>query len=221
MKKMPAAKDKTKPALTRELVLRTALEILDENGVADFSMRNLGKRLGVEAMSLYNHVANKDDLIDGALDMVIGEIVIPQALTPWRAAMQERARSALLAFKRHPWASALMDSRLSSHSARLRYYDSIIGNLHHAGFSLEQAASVFSVLDSYVYGFIQQQLHMDSQNKNADQKPAELFYQNNPMEAYPFLAQLTQLTIAKGIDENAEFAFGLNLILDGIERMLL
>jgi AcrR family transcriptional regulator len=140
-------------SLTKERVLRAALAIADEGGIESLSMRLLGGRLGVEAMSLYNHVANKEEILDGILELVVEEITIPSAGAGWRSAMKERAVSARLAFNRHPWASALMDSRVSSGPARLRYFDTMIGTLHGAGFSFELAARAFSVLDCYIYGF--------------------------------------------------------------------
>jgi AcrR family transcriptional regulator len=206
-------------SLTRERVLRAALAIADEKGIESLSMRLLGRRLGVEAMSLYNHVANKDDILDGILDLFVEEIAIPSA-TDWRFAMKERAVSARLAFKKHPWASALMDSRVSSGPARLRYFDTMIGTLHRAGFSLEQAARAYSVLDSYIYGFARQSLNMASSDEKPAEKQAEAFRDVLPDEVYPYLAQMAELTMEKGYDEDADFEFGLNLILDGLERIL-
>lgn len=207
-------------SLTRELVLRAALKIMDESGIETLSMRLLGMRLGMEAMSLYNHVANKDDILDGALDLVVEEITIPSVDANWRSAMQERAVSALIAFKRHPWAIALMDSRLSSSPARLRYFDTIIGTLHREGFSLELAARAFSVLDCYVYGFGRQRLNMAYSGENDDKKRAEAFREFIPGELYPYLTQMAELTMKTGYDEAADFEFGLNLILDGLEKLV-
>ena len=210
-----------KLSLTRDLVLRTALEMLDEEGVQALSMRQLGTRLGVEAMSLYNHVASKDDILDGALDLVVEEIAIPWPGTPWREAMRERASSALEAFRRHPWAPALMDSRLSSHPARLRYFDTILGILLGAGFSFEQAGRAFSLLDSYVYGFGQQRSNMAPPGEDdAQSKRAEAFRANMPVEAYPHLERMAAWTMEAGYDEAGDFEFGLSLILDGLERLL-
>ena len=209
-----------KAVLTRELVLRAALAIMDESGLEALSMRLLGTRLGVEAMSLYNHVTNKDDILDGALDLVAEEITIPAADADWRSAMHERAVSAWQAFRRHPWASALMDSRISSSPARLRYFEAMIGTLHRAGFSLELAARAFSVLDCYVYGFGRQRLNMGSSGEKDDKKRAEAFHDIIPGESYPYLAQMAELAMKTGYDEGADFEFGLNLILDGLERLL-
>jgi AcrR family transcriptional regulator len=205
--------------LTRESVLRTALAIADEEGMDSLSMRLLGRRLGVEAMSLYNHVANKDDILDGILDLFVEEIAIPSG-TDWRLAMRERAVSARLAFKKHPWASALMDSRVSSGPARLRYFDTMIGTLHRAGFSLEQAARAYSVLDSFIYGFARQSLNVASSDEKPAKTQAKAFRDAMPDEVYPYLAQMAELTMKNGYDEVADFEFGLDLILDGLERIL-
>lgn len=220
MKKAVSPESGSRVSLTRELVLRAALTIMDESGIETLSMRLLGTRLGVEAMSLYNHVANKDDILDGVLDLVVEEIAIPAVHANWRSAMKERAVSAWRAFKRHPWASALMDSRLSSSPARLRYFDTIIGTLHRAGFSLELAARAFSVLDCYVYGFGPQRLNMVSSGEKEDEKRSEAFHDVIPGESYPYLAQMAELAMKTGYDEDADFEFGLNLILDGLERLL-
>ncbi|NTV64567.1 MAG: TetR family transcriptional regulator, partial [Oscillochloris sp.] len=119
--------------LTREKVLRVAVNLADTSGIAALSMRALGRQLGVEAMSLYNHIANKDDLLDGMVDMVIAEIDLPTAEADWREAMRARAASAQAAFTRHPWAPALIDARVSGGLGRLRYFEAVIGTLRRAG----------------------------------------------------------------------------------------
>jgi AcrR family transcriptional regulator len=220
MKKVGTPESGSRVSLTRELVLRTALRIMDESGIETLSMRLLGTRLGVEAMSLYNHVANKDDILDGVLDLVVEEIAIPAPDANWRSAMKERAVSAWVAFKRHPWASALMDSRLSSSPARLRYFDTIIGTLLRAGFSLELAARAFSVLDCYVYGFGRQRLNMAAGGEKEVEKRAEAFREIIPGQSYPFLVRMAELAMKTGYDEDADFEFGLKLILDGLEKLL-
>jgi AcrR family transcriptional regulator len=206
--------------LTKERVLRVALAMADKSGIESLSMRLLGGRLGVEAMSLYNHVANKDEILDGIMELVVDEITIPAAGAVWRPAMRERAVSARAAFKRHPWASALMDSRVSSGPVRLRYFDAMIGTLHGAGFSFEQAARAFSVLDCYIYGFARQLLNRASGDEKQDKKRAKALRDAMPEGGYPYLAQMAELTMKKGYDEDADFDFGLNLILDGLERIL-
>ena len=148
--------------LSRERVLHAALGLADKNGIESLTMRELGQRLGVEAMSLYNHVDNKDDILDGLLDLVVAEIDLPSGDVDWREAMRRRAVSAREVFARHPWASALIDSRETSGLGRIRYFDWVIGTLRRAGFSVELAIHAFSAIDSYVYGFGRQQLNMSA-----------------------------------------------------------
>jgi AcrR family transcriptional regulator len=219
--KRPAPSPETRAPLNRERVLRAAVALVDEHGIDALTMRELGLRLGVEAMSLYNHVANKDDILDGMIDLVVGEIDLPEDVVGWRQAMRTRAISAQAVFARHPWASPLIDSRQSSGPARLRYFDWVLGTLRQAGFSLEMAAHAFSVLDSYIYGFGRQSLNT-SVGPDADpQEMAEAFLRAIPADEYPYLREMTVgYSVAGGRDEDADFAFGLDLILDGLERLL-
>jgi AcrR family transcriptional regulator len=163
-------------------------------------------------MSLYNHVANKDDILDGMVDLVVSEIDLPPDAVGWREAMRCRAISAQAVYSRHPWASALMDSRTSSGPARLQYFDWILGTLRQAGFTQEMTARAISVLDSYVYGFGRQQLNMSA---GSDVKPEEA------AEEYPHLREMVvEYAMNAGHDESADFEFGLSLILDGLQRLL-
>ena len=147
----PTPSPGSRSPLSRERVLAAAVSFVDEAGLGALTMRELGQRLGVEAMSLYNHVANKDDILDGMVDLVVGEIDLPSDTADWKEAMRRRATSAQAVFTRHPWASGLVDSRQSSGPARLRYFDWMVGTLRRAGFSLEMSARAFSILDSYIY----------------------------------------------------------------------
>lgn len=213
-------KAKAAAPLTREKVLRAAVGLADAGGIEGLSMRALGRQLGVEAMSLYNHVANKDDLLDGIVDMVIGEIELPALDADWRDAMRARAVSAREAFARHPWAAALIDSRVSGGPARLRYFEAVIGVLRRAGFTVELAARAFSLIDSYIYGFGRQSLNMAS-GDGGGARAAEAFLAALPADAFPYLAEMAAAYAANpGYDEAADFAFGLNLILDGLQRAL-
>src|SRR5215471_13523393 len=143
--------------LTRERVLRAAIELADEGGLERLTMRNLGQALGVEAMSLYNHVSGKEDVLDGAVDIVFGEIELACEDHDWRRAMRQRAVSARDALARHRWAIGLMESRTHPGPANLRHHDSVLRCLREAGFSVADAAHAYSALDSYVYGFALQQ----------------------------------------------------------------
>lgn len=211
----------TRVPLTRERVLSAAVDFVDERGLDALTMRELGARLGVEAMSLYNHVSNKDDIIDGMVDLVVSEIELPSNAPDWKSAMRSRAISAHAVFSRHPWASALIDSRQSSGPARLRYLDWVLGTLRRAGFTLESAARAFSLLDSYVYGFRMQALNSAPGDDMTPEQMAEAFLSALPAEEYPYLREMAvEYSMKAEHDESAEFAFGLDLILDTLDGLL-
>ena len=207
--------------LSRERVLRAAVLLADEDGLESLTMRQLGLRLGVEAMSLYNHVANKDDLLDGMVDLVVSEIDLPADTVDWQEAMRRRAISAQSVFARHPWVSGLIDSRESSGPARLRYFDWVIGTLRRAGFTLEMAVRAFSLLDSYIYGFGRQQLNMAAGSDIEPEEVGEAFLRAIPADEYPYLREMVvEYAMNSGYDESADFDFGLSLILDGLQGLL-
>jgi AcrR family transcriptional regulator len=217
----PTPSPEPRVPLTRDRVLGAAVLLADEDGIESLTMRGLGLRLGVEAMSLYNHVANKDDILDGMVDLVVSEIDLPSDTVDWKEAMRRRAISARSVFSRHPWASGLIDSRMSSGPARLRYFDRVVGTLRRAGFTLEMAARAFSVLDSYIYGFGRQQLNMSAGHDIKPEEMAEAFLRQIPADEYPYLREMVvEYAMNSGHDEEADFEFGLNLILDGLERLL-
>jgi AcrR family transcriptional regulator len=213
----PAAK--RRDPLNRERVLDAAVAIADESGIGSLTMRKLGDALGVEAMSLYNHVANKDDLLDGMIDFVFSEIGLPSGDGDWKMAMRQRAISVREALSRHRWAIGLMESRTSPGAATLRHHDAVIGTLRDAGFSIELAAHAYSALDSYIYGFALQEasLPFDTGAHTAD-VAQEIMAQYSPGE-YPHLTELaTKHVLQPGYDYGNEFAYGLDLILNGLER---
>jgi AcrR family transcriptional regulator len=205
--------------LSRERVVRAAMALADAGGIDALTMRRLGDELGVEAMSLYKHVANKDDLIDGMTDAVFAEIELPSDATDWRTAMRERAVSVRAALSRHPWATPLMQSRTSPGPATMRHHDTVIGTLRTAGFSVALTAHAFSALDSYIYGFALQQRSLPFETGEQTAELAEAILAQFPAEAYPHLAELTvQHVLQPGYDYGDEFEFGLDLVLDGLER---
>jgi AcrR family transcriptional regulator len=207
--------------LNRERVLRAAVAIADKGGIESLTMRELGRELGVEAMSLYNHVANKDDVLDGMVDLVLSDVELPSDEPDWKQAMRRRAISAHRVFALHPWASALVDSRESSGPARLRYFDWVVGTLRRAGFSLPQTARAFSLLDSYIYGFGRQQLNMSADGDVDPEQMAQAFMAAIPTDEYPYLTEMVVEYALKSAHDAAEdFEFGLRLILDGLERVL-
>ena len=147
--------------LSRERIIQAAVRLADEVGLDALTMRRLGSELGVEAMSLYKHVANKDAILDGVVDAVIGEIELPEIDAEWRSAMRRRAASAREVLTRHSWAIGLMESRAATGPATMRYMNAIIGNLRTAGFSIENAAHAFWLLDSFVYGHVIQEVSFE------------------------------------------------------------
>ena len=206
--------------LTRERVLEAAIALADEVGLAGLTMRKLAQQLGVEAMSLYNHVANKDDLLDGMVDLVFAEIGLPAPGVDWKAALRQRAMAARAVLERHRWAIGLMESRSQPGPANLRHHDEVLGCLREAGFSLTNAAHAYSVLDSYIYGFT---LNKQSLPFDTAEEVAELgrrYLRELLGNQYPYLAEIiVEHAMKPGYDYADEFAFGLDLILDGLERV--
>src|SRR5437764_8781093 len=218
---VPPTKAATEPRtpLSRERVLRAAVALADESGIDSLTMRKLGEALGVEAMSLYNHVANKVDLLDGMVDLVFSEIDLPAGGADWKTSMRQRAASIRQALVRHPWAIGLMESRTSPGPATLRHHDAVIGSLRRGGFSIEMTAHAYAVLDSYIYGFALQEasLPFDTAEETAD--VAQMIFKQLPPDEYPHLTELTvEHVLQPGYDYGDEFEFGLDLILDGLER---
>jgi AcrR family transcriptional regulator len=208
-----------RPPLTRQRVLAAAMDFADREGLASLSMRNLAHELGVEAMSLYHHVANKGDILDGIVDVVFGEIELPSGGVDWKAAMRQRGISARAALRRHPWAIGLLESRSAPGPETLRHHDAVLGILRNAGFSVELAAHAFSALDSYVYGFAMQEANLPFHDTAELMAVAETIMADFPVDDYPYFAEITLEHVLKpGYDYGDEFLFGLDLILDGLER---
>jgi AcrR family transcriptional regulator len=210
---------RTRTPLSRDRVLLAAIALADDGGIESLTMRKLGERLGVEAMSLYKHVANKDALLDGMIDGVFGEIDLPSDVTDWRTAMRQRAIAMRQAMARHPWAIGLMESRSAPGPATLRHHDAVLGALRKAGFSIELAAHAFSALDSYIYGFAMQERSLPFETAEQTAELAQTILAQLPVDEYPYLAELTtQHVMQPGYDYGNEYAFGLDLILDGLEK---
>jgi AcrR family transcriptional regulator len=204
--------------LTRERVLAAAVAFADERGIESLTMRKLGEALGVEAMSLYNHVANKDQLLDGMVDIVFSEVGLPSSDDDWKSAMRRRAVSARQVLAHHRWAIGLMESRTSPGPATLRHHDAVIGCLRGAGFSVAMAAHAFSLLDSYVYGFALQEATLPFDTAEQTAELAEMILSSLQPDEYPHLTELAVEHVLKpGYDYGNEFEFGLDLILDGLE----
>ena len=207
--------------LSRERILRAAIKLADRDGIDSLSMRKLGQEVGVEAMSLYNHVRNKDDVLNGMVDFVFSEIDLPSNGADWTTAMRQRATSARQALLRHPWAIGLMESRVQPGPATLRHHDSVLRNLREAGFSLDLAAHAYSVLDSYIYGFTLNELSLPfDTSEGAAEVAGNIFREFRPGD-YPYLTEMaTEHAMKPGYNYGDEFAFGLELILEGLEAAI-
>jgi len=199
-------------------VLRAALGLADEGGVGALTMQRIGRRLDVEAMSLYRHVRNKDDILDGLVDLVFAEIELPVDRPAWRAALRARSISARAALRRHPWAITLMESRLAPRPASLRSRDDVLAVLLGAGFSAADATHAFNLLDSYVYGFALQEAQLPFADAEGLAEMGEQLLAQVPADEYPSLVRVSAELLASGFDYGAEFEPGLDLILDGIDR---
>jgi AcrR family transcriptional regulator len=203
--------------VTRERALETAMRLADAEGLEALTMRRLAKELGVEAMSLYHHVANKDDILDGMADIVFSEIDLPSHEVDWQTAMRQRAGSLRDALLRHPWALSILESRSSPGPATLRHHDAVLGRCRAAGFSVAMSAHAFSLIDSFVYGFVLQEITLPFQDDNVEVKVEEIIGQLSP-DQYPHLTELTvEHILQEGYSYGAEFDFGLNLVLAGLE----
>lgn len=204
--------------LSRDRVLQAAIALADAEGMESLTMRRLARELGVEAMSLYHHVANKDDMLDGMVDIIFGEIGLPSG-TEWKEAMRQRAISARAVLSRHRWAIGLLDSRTSPGPATLRHHDAVVGSMRRSGFSIPMAAHAYSLLDSYIYGFTLQEKSLPFESPEEVAQMAEVFLRAVPADEYPYLAEMTVEHVLKpGYDFANEFETGLELILDGLER---
>jgi AcrR family transcriptional regulator len=206
--------------LNRERVFHAAVVLADERGIESLTMRALGEELGVEAMSLYYYVANKDELLDGMVDLVYSAIELPSREADWKTAMRRVAISGHEALSRHRWAITLMETRTRPGPANLRHHDSVIRTFREAGFSIKQAIHAFSVLDSYISGFALQELTMPFDTPGELAEAAESILGQFPADEYPHLAEtITEHVTKSGYDYADEFQVGLDLILDGIERL--
>ncbi|MDH4111711.1 MAG: TetR/AcrR family transcriptional regulator [Actinomycetota bacterium] len=207
-----------RPPLTKGRVLQAAVDLCDRDGLGALTMRRLGTELGVEAMSLYKHVTNKEEILDGIVEVVVGEIAIPSAGSDWKQAMRRRARSAREVLSRHSWAIGLLEARGSTGPSALRYLDTILGNLRSAGFSIEHAAHAFWLLDCYVYGQVIQETAMRLSTSKEMTEPAGSTREPSTTNGFPHLAEVEEHARKSGFTFDGEFEFGLDLILDALDR---
>jgi len=209
---------KQRTPLTKERVLDAALRFADEHGIDSLSMRNLGQALGVEAMSLYKHVANKDDILDGIVDLVVAEITVPKVGGNWKQEMRGRALSAHAVLMKHRWATMLIVSRANVGPSMLRYVDATIGALIEAGFSYPLADHASNAIDSYVYGFTLHLLNFPFQPEEYA-AAAKQYLPMIPRDLYPYFYGLGSLVAEEKHDGINKLEFGLDLLLDGLDRL--
>ena len=208
-------------SLSRDAIVHAALELADLEGVDAVSMRAVAKRLDVEAMSLYNHVRNKDDMLDGMVDLVFAEFHSPVIGSDWMDEMRERCRSGRRVMTRHPWAIGLMDSRRNAGFATLMHHDAVIGCLREAGFSLALTGHAFAVLDAYLYGFVVQEQGLAYSGEDDLAELAGQMLEQLPEGQLTHFKEFTlEHALQPGYDFGAEFEVGLELILDGLARRL-
>lgn len=221
MPKTDSASATQRAPLSRERVLDGAIAVADAGGLGALTIRSLAQELGVKPMSVYHYVANKDEILDGIVDLVFGEIELPAADGDWRAEIRRRATSARGVLRRHPWAIALMESRTTPGPSTLRHHDAIIGTLRAAGFSVEMTAHAYALLDAYVYGFALQEASLPFDGPETVAGVAEPIMAQFPAERYPHLVEMaTEYILRPGYDFGDEFEFGLGVILDALTRSL-
>jgi len=214
------AKDhRRRERLTRDRVVRAAVALADKKGIESLSMRNLAEQLGVVAMALYKHVANKEELLDGMVDVVFDEAAFLSE-GAWKPAMRRRAISMREALLRHPWAIGRMESGTPG-PANLRHHNTTMGCVREAGFSFPMAVHAYSVMDGYIYGFALQEKNLPADIQAEAETRVKKVEEDHPSPAdeYPYLMNVAEELAKSGYDYRKEFEFGLDLILDGIEHL--
>jgi AcrR family transcriptional regulator len=197
------------------------MAVADRDGLGSLTIRSLAQELGVKPMSVYHYVKNKEQILDGIVDLVFDEIDLPSPGTDWRIEMRRRAGSARQAMSRHPWAIALLQSRVNPGPATLRHHNAVLGTLRSAGFSIELTAHAFALIDSYVLGFALSETTLPISGPDTIVEVAESMMPRETAALYPYLIEFTTEHILKpGYDFGQEFEFGLELVLDGLTRSL-
>ncbi len=208
----------SRPRLSRERIVVEAVTLADRIGVEALTIRRLATALEVKPMTIYHHVANKESILDGMVDLVFAEIELPAQGASWRSATRVRAMSARAVLSRHPWAPPLMESRTSPGPATLRHHNAVLRCLRSDGFSLALAAHAYALLDSYIYGFALQEANLPATAGEAMVDLAEELTTSIPEGEYPYLVELARAhAMRPGYDFADEFEYGLDLILDGLE----
>ncbi|WP_448608940.1 TetR/AcrR family transcriptional regulator C-terminal domain-containing protein [Geodermatophilus sp. URMC 60] len=212
-----------RPRLNRDRVLRAAVALADEDGIDALSMRSLAQRIGVVPMALYKHVANKEELLDGMVDVVVGDIDLPTPGADWKAAVRERVLSARASLLRHPWASQVIESRTSASPVVLDHMESLVGLFRAGGFSVDLTHHVMHALGTRMWGFTQEVFPTPAQPADPDARAAAL---GRFAARYPHIVEMATAgshdegsAVGGGCDDQFEFEFALDLLLDGFERL--
>ena len=210
-------KPEARAPLSRERALLAAVALADAEGIEAVTMRKLAKALGVEAMSLYHHVANKNDILDGMVELVFSEIDLPPEDLGWTPAMRHRAVSVRAVLTRHPWSIGIMESRTPG-PMTLRHHDAVLGCCRRHGFTVAMAAHAFSLIDSYIFGFVLQEVNLPFDETSDLGEVVEEMMPGLPVDEYPHLVELTvEHILQPGYRYGDEFDYGLGLVLDGLE----
>jgi AcrR family transcriptional regulator len=201
-------------------VLTAALQVADLGGIDALTMRRLGQELGVEAMALYHHFANKEDVLDGIIDLVFAELPLPPTHgTAWQEAMRSRGLALKATLARHPWAIGRMESRTTPGPANLRHHDAVLGCLRAGGFSVAMAAHAYSVIDSYVYGFALTKMNLATAVTDDLATVATTMLQPFDPGTYPHLVEfIAEHALQPGYNHDGEFEYGLDLVLEGLQQ---
>ena len=217
MTAVPTTSDANRKPLTKARLLTGAIELADRIGIEPFTIRRLATELGVKPMTIYHHIANKQAILDGMIDVVFSEIDLPPADVDWRTAIRRRSISVRRVLARHPWATPLMESRTTPGAATLRHHDEVLGCFRRAGFSLPLTAHAYAVIDSYVYGFALQEANLPFHGGEQIGELAETMLEPFPADEFPHLVEFTVGHVLQpGYDFAASFEFGLDLLLDGL-----
>ncbi len=204
--------------ISRDLVLRAAIEVADQQGLEALTMRSIGQRLEVEAMSLYRHVRDKEDVLDGIVDLVFSEIE-SRVSSSWKVALATHARSTRAVLVRHPWAVGLMESRARPGPASMRHHDAVLGNLRSGGFSTFMAVRAYNIVNSYVYGFALQELSLPFRTPNEQSSVSVDILSRYRTGEYSNLEAVATGLPGSGFVYAEEFEFGLTLILDALDPL--
>ncbi len=213
------ALEPARPSLTRVRIIEGAVKLADDIGVDALTIRKLATSLTVKPMTIYHYVANKEAIVDGMVDEVFNEIDLPSVDTDWKRAIRERSISARAVLVKHPWAVPLMESRSTPGPATLRHHDAVLGCLRNGGLSVAMTAHAYALIDAFIYGFAIQEASLPATSGEEMAELVEEVFDMASADEYPYLTELTTEHILQpGYDFGNEFEFGLNLILNGLEK---